>query len=475
MDILQLLPTSPSGQQSGPARTAPAADPFARVLAQATASNAQSHTGDAAPATGAAAQAIEPPAQGLAEVTAKVSGQSEKHSGDVLSGKEALTTDSPQLNLADYGIAVPTDLQLSSAAAPLAGASADLTALLDDLTQLLGDAEAFAELAEFIDPDQLEAMQQWLPQASEQDAVMALPPALQQLVQVAAQLSEATSTVAGLSHTQQLLQQPQVQQNLAQLTQQFKDPHQQEPAVRAGGTELSAGRVNPGQPLAETSQPLQQGRSAPGLEQLVQHQDWPTLQRSGSVETPLPTALSAGVGTGNPAAGLNPAAPGEAILQQPAASTTTPTLATEAASGRAAVPVSPQHPAWGQQLGQQLVNMVMQGDNQLAIRLHPAELGPLMVNLQLDEQGAQLQFLSQQGQVRSAVEQALPQLRELLAQQGIELADAQVGSGSGEGKPDQQGQDQAVAQAEHGDWLDDADQAPGNPVTVSRPGIDLYA
>lgn len=84
--------------------------------------------------------------------------------------------------------------------------------------------------------------------------------------------------------------------------------------------------------------------------------------------------------------------------------------------------------AWPQQLGQQLVRMSQSGGEQrLELQLHPAELGPLSVSLKLGEQGAQAQFLSAHAQVRQVLEQALPQLREALAEQGIELGEATVG------------------------------------------------
>ncbi|HSP58479.1 MAG TPA: flagellar hook-length control protein FliK, partial [Halomonas sp.] len=49
---------------------------------------------------------------------------------------------------------------------------------------------------------------------------------------------------------------------------------------------------------------------------------------------------------------------------------------------------------------------------------------------------AQLQFLSANAQVRGAVEQAIPQLREALAEQGISLGDTSVGEQRQD--PDQQ-------------------------------------
>jgi flagellar hook-length control protein FliK len=89
-------------------------------------------------------------------------------------------------------------------------------------------------------------------------------------------------------------------------------------------------------------------------------------------------------------------------------------------------PVS--HPAWPSQLGQQLVQLVQRGGEQhVQMKLHPAELGPLSISLKMTEHGAQAQFLSAHAQVRQVIEQAIPQLREALAEQGISLSDTSVG------------------------------------------------
>ncbi|RQW70428.1 hypothetical protein EBB56_13925 [Halomonas sp. YLB-10] len=85
--------------------------------------------------------------------------------------------------------------------------------------------------------------------------------------------------------------------------------------------------------------------------------------------------------------------------------------------------------AWPQQLGQTLARLTSQGgagEQQVELRLHPAELGSLGVTLKLGEHGAQAQFFSAHAQVRQALEQAIPQLREALAEQGIQLGDASV-------------------------------------------------
>ncbi|RBI65488.1 hypothetical protein DQ400_17870 [Vreelandella sulfidaeris] len=97
-------------------------------------------------------------------------------------------------------------------------------------------------------------------------------------------------------------------------------------------------------------------------------------------------------------------------------------------STQAALTTPITNPAWPQQLSQQLVQISQRGGEQhVQMQLNPAELGPLSISLKFGEQGAQAHFLSGHAQVRQVLEQAIPQLREALAEQGISLGETSVG------------------------------------------------
>lgn len=115
-------------------------------------------------------------------------------------------------------------------------------------------------------------------------------------------------------------------------------------------------------------------------------------------------------------------APVAQSAQTAQAATTTPS--TTAATASLAAPVGSQ--AWANQLQQNVLQMVMHNQNEMTLRLHPAELGPLQVQLRMDDTTAQLNILTHSQQVRGALEQAMPTLREALANQGIQLGDSQV-------------------------------------------------
>jgi flagellar hook-length control protein FliK len=168
--------------------------------------------------------------------------------------------------------------------------------------------------------------------------------------------------------------------------------------------------------------------------------------------------------------------------QQPLAGAMPPALAgTSANAAPGAAPVQASvtapltSPAWPQQLGQQLAQFTQRGgEQQIQMKIHPAELGPLSISLKVSEHGTQAHFLSANAQVRQVVEQAIPQLRDALAEQGISLGDTSVG--------DQQTQDES-AFAENGqpgisgdDESTGDDELPISARTLAIDGrVDLYA
>ena len=93
-----------------------------------------------------------------------------------------------------------------------------------------------------------------------------------------------------------------------------------------------------------------------------------------------------------------------------------------------ATPVGATH--WGADLGQQLVvmsNSARHGVQTAELRLDPPDLGPLRVSLNLADGVASASFVSAHASVRQAIETALPQLQQALAQAGISLGQTSVG------------------------------------------------
>ena len=144
-----------------------------------------------------------------------------------------------------------------------------------------------------------------------------------------------------------------------------------------------------------------------------------------------------------------------------------------------APPVS--HPAWPSQLGQQLIQLVQRGGEQhVQMKLHPAELGPLSISLKMTEHGAQAQFLSAHAQVRQVIEQAIPQLREALAEQGISLSDTSVGEQGFSNQQEAFAQQSTGSSAGGESGVTSVEGETGTPASVGSSialdgRVDLYA
>ncbi|OTA21081.1 flagellar hook-length control protein FliK [Xenorhabdus beddingii] len=83
---------------------------------------------------------------------------------------------------------------------------------------------------------------------------------------------------------------------------------------------------------------------------------------------------------------------------------------------------------WQQQLNQHVLFFNRNGLQQAELRLHPQELGALHIRMSVEDNQAQLHFVSAHQNVRAALEAALPGLRHSLAESGIQLAQSSVGS-----------------------------------------------
>jgi len=87
---------------------------------------------------------------------------------------------------------------------------------------------------------------------------------------------------------------------------------------------------------------------------------------------------------------------------------------------------------WDQQLGQKVVWMVNGGEQSATLTLNPPDLGPLQVVLSVSNDQASVAFTAAQPEVRQALEQALPKLRETMGEAGISLGNTSVSAGSQE-------------------------------------------
>ncbi|MDB5777118.1 MAG: fliK [Herbaspirillum sp.] len=97
----------------------------------------------------------------------------------------------------------------------------------------------------------------------------------------------------------------------------------------------------------------------------------------------------------------------------------------------AADKLSPQvgAPGWDQALGQKVVWMTGNGQQTATLTLNPPDLGPMQVVVNVNKNQADASFIAANAEVKHALEAAMPKLREMLDQAGIQLGQASVSTG----------------------------------------------
>lgn len=84
------------------------------------------------------------------------------------------------------------------------------------------------------------------------------------------------------------------------------------------------------------------------------------------------------------------------------------------------------HKAWADEFSQKIVWVATQHGQSAELHLNPPQLGPVDILIKVDGDQATALFTSAHAVVRDAIEQALPKLREMLADNGIMLSNATV-------------------------------------------------
>ena len=81
---------------------------------------------------------------------------------------------------------------------------------------------------------------------------------------------------------------------------------------------------------------------------------------------------------------------------------------------------------WGNDFSQKITWMATQHDQHAELHLNPAQLGPVDVVIKVSGDQATAQFTSAHAAVREVIEQSIPKLREMLADNGIMLGNTTV-------------------------------------------------
>lgn len=180
----------------------------------------------------------------------------------------------------------------------------------------------------------------------------------------------------------------------------------------------------------------------------------PTSTRSVLPEAPIGRTLDSPPGAES-LANSSKAVPVE-TGSQPAAFSTLMTetrlqgaLASQASN---ASPVQPSYPlpqptgsaAWNQALGERIVWMAGQNQQAATLTLNPPELGPVQVTLKIVGELTTAHFAATHPEARQSLEAALPRLRDMMQEAGIQLGQASVGSDAPNPQPERMASDTIV-------------------------------
>jgi len=123
----------------------------------------------------------------------------------------------------------------------------------------------------------------------------------------------------------------------------------------------------------------------------------------------------------------------------------TPSLlqSSSVAKGAPSLDIQPaiQSAAWNRVLTSRVVWLASEGIQQAALKLNPANLGPVEVRLHVQNEQTSVTFIAHHATTREALEQALPRLRESFTENGMSLADANVSDQTSQQANDQENKD----------------------------------
>ncbi len=206
-----------------------------------------------------------------------------------------------------------------------------------------------------------------------------------------------------------------------------------EPAVSSLPAQIRSAEAGEAKPSADIA--------APGLDP-----DPGSTRAAGFTEQLAAHGSAVPIGTQAPAdpAGQLPMAPAgaaavpPATIPAPSAAVAPPanTPAPVVADLNLTHPLS--HPDWQQAVATRVIWIANQDLQAAQIKLTPAHLGPIEVRIALHQDRADVWFSATSQPVREALDAALPRLRDMFSQQGLQLGQAAITSDSGQGQPSSQ-------------------------------------
>ncbi|MFS1465401.1 flagellar hook-length control protein FliK [Vibrio lentus] len=267
-------------------------------------------------------------------------------------------------------------------------------------------------------------------------------------------------------------------------------------AVADKATMLHANNAHAAQQAAAQQLTAQQGNAASAQQAAL---DPSLTAQSLAMNTPVAATkagatdmlLKAGAGTAA-LSGLGKAGAKEdskdstLALQIASAAGVQGTATTGSAPTRAEIQAAQQAPLQltkelaNEQVAEKVQMMMSKNLKNLDIRLDPPELGQMKIRMTMNNDVANVHFTVSNQQARDVIEQTLPRLREMLAQQGMQLADSSVQQqNSGQSQDSYNNGEQQLGSNRTNDGQGDENLDNGSNLELNvaskRDGISYYA
>ena len=245
------------------------------------------------------------------------------------------------------------------------------------------------------------------------------------------------------------------------------------------------------------AQQLQQGNAAPMQQQAALDPSLtaqslamnatPAATKASSTDALLKAGAGAAALSGLGKAGAKEDSKDSTLAQQIASAAGAQGTATVgSAPTRAEIQAAQQAPLQltkelaNEQVAEKVQMMMSKNLKNLDIRLDPPELGQMKIRMTMNNDVANVHFTVSNQQAREVIEQTLPRLREMLAQQGLQLADSSVqqqSSGQGQDRYNNGEQQSGTNRTNDGQGDENLDSGSNLELNVAskRDGISYYA
>lgn len=144
-----------------------------------------------------------------------------------------------------------------------------------------------------------------------------------------------------------------------------------------------------------------------------------------------------------------------------------------------------QQAEWGQEMASRVKWMVNSQVRSAELKMNPAQLGPIEVKISVVNDQTTVMFTAQHGAVREAIDSAIPRLREMLGDNGMNLVDVDVSDRHFAQQEQASGDDNERLEGEYAEHEGDGSQPDphggeenadeGSVVIAARRMVDFYA